>query len=87
MAAFAAAKRAKAKLVVAKLDRLSRDAFFLFGLQKTGVAFVCADMPDANELTIGIMAVVAQAERKMILWGVPKWRCSVQRQTDGRSAI
>ena len=66
MAALAAAKRAKAKLVVAKLDRLSRDAFFLFGLQKAGVAFVCADMPDANELTIGIMAVVAQAERKMI---------------------
>ena len=44
MAALAAAKRAKA----AKLDRLSRDAFFLFGLQKAGVAFVCADMPDAN---------------------------------------
>ena len=66
IAALAAAKRAKAKLVVAKLDRLSRDAFFLFGLQKAGVAFVCADMPDANELTIGIMAVVAQAERKMI---------------------
>ncbi len=55
-----------ATLVIAKLDRLSRDAHFLMGLQKAGVRFVCADMPDANELTVGIMAVVAQAERKMI---------------------
>src|SRR6476620_9583711 len=42
------------------------DAHFLLGLQKAGVKFVAADMPEANELTIGIMAVVAQAERKMI---------------------
>ncbi len=57
-------------LVIAKLDRLSRDAAFLLGLQKrlqkTGLRFIAADMPEANELTIGIMAVVAQAERKMI---------------------
>src|SRR4051795_2506222 len=49
-----------ATLVIAKLDRLSRDAAFLLGL------FVAADMPEANELVVGIMAVVAQAERKMI---------------------
>ncbi len=55
-----------AKLLIAKLDRLSRDAHFLLGLQKADVRFVAADMPEANELTIGIMAVVAQAERKMI---------------------
>ena len=55
-----------ATLVIAKLDRLSRDAHFLLGLQKAGVRFVDADMPEANELTIGILAVVAQAERKMI---------------------
>jgi DNA invertase Pin-like site-specific DNA recombinase len=55
-----------ATLLIAKLDRLSRDAHFLLGLQKAGVRFVAADMPEANELTIGIMAVVAQAERKMI---------------------
>lgn len=55
-----------ATLVIAKLDRLSRDAHFLLGLMKAGVRFVAADMPEANELTIGIMAVVAQAERKMI---------------------
>jgi DNA invertase Pin-like site-specific DNA recombinase len=55
-----------ATLVIAKLDRLSRDAHFLLGLQKAGVRFVAADMPEANEMVVGIMAVVAQAERRMI---------------------
>ncbi|WP_336486487.1 recombinase family protein [Methylobacterium nigriterrae] len=59
-----------ATLVIAKLDRLSRDAGFLLALEtdlkRSGLRFVAADMPDANELTIHIMAVVAQAERKMI---------------------
>lgn len=55
-----------AVLLIAKLDRLSRDAHFLLGLQKAGVRFVCADMPEANELTIGLLAVVAQHERQMI---------------------
>ena len=55
-----------ATLVIAKIDRLSRDAHFLLGLQKAGVKFVAADMPEANEMVVGIMAVVAQAERKMI---------------------
>jgi Resolvase, N terminal domain len=51
---------------IAKLDRLARDAHFLLGLQKAGVKFRAADMPEANEMVVGIMAVVAQAERKMI---------------------
>ena len=55
-----------ATLLIAKLDRLSRDAHFLLGLQKAGVRFIAADMPEANEMVVGIMAVVAQAERKMI---------------------
>src|ERR671911_796243 len=55
-----------ATLVIAKLDRLSRDAHFLLGLQKAGVDFVAADMPDANKMTVGIMALVAQHEREMI---------------------
>lgn len=55
-----------ATLVIAKLDRLSRDAHFLLGLQKAGIQFVAADQPFANELTIGLLAVVAQHERKMI---------------------
>jgi DNA invertase Pin-like site-specific DNA recombinase len=55
-----------AKLVIAKLDRLSRDANFLLGLEKVGVDFVAADMPNANRLPVGIMAMVAEEERRMI---------------------
>jgi DNA invertase Pin-like site-specific DNA recombinase len=55
-----------AKLVIAKLDRLSRDAHFLLGLEKAGIDFVAADMPNANRLTVGIMAMVADEERRMI---------------------
>jgi DNA invertase Pin-like site-specific DNA recombinase len=55
-----------ARLVIAKLDRLSRNAHFLFGLQEAGVDFVAADMPNANQLTVGIMAMVAQDEAKRI---------------------
>ena len=53
-------------LVIAKLDRLSRDAHFLLGLEKAGVEFVAADMPNANRLTVRLMAVIAQEEREMI---------------------
>ena len=55
-----------ATLVVAKLDRLSRNAAFLMALQNSGVSFVAADMPDANNFTVGIMALVAQQEREAI---------------------
>jgi DNA invertase Pin-like site-specific DNA recombinase len=65
-AAFKAARLYGAKLVIAKLDRLSRDAHFLLGLEKAGVDFVAADMPFANRLTVGIMALVADEERRMI---------------------
>src|SRR5580693_783048 len=64
--ALEACKVYGATLVIAKLDRLSRDAHFLLGLQKAGVKFVAADMPEANEMVVGIMALVAQAERRTI---------------------
>lgn len=64
--ALALCRLHNATLVIAKLARLSRDAAFLLNLQKAGVRFVAADLPEANELVVGIMAVVAQAERKMI---------------------
>ena len=60
------AKVTGATLVIAKLDRLSRNAAFLLALQDSGVKFVAADMPEANELTVGIMALVAQQEREAI---------------------
>ena len=64
--AVAHAKRTKATLVVAKLDRLSRNAGFLLTLRDSGLPLIFCDMPGANELTVGIMAVVAEAEGKMI---------------------
>src|SRR5215218_4072477 len=64
--AFRACRLRRAKLVIAKLDRLSRDARFLLGLEKAGVDFVAADMPTANRLTVGIMAMVADEERRLI---------------------
>jgi DNA invertase Pin-like site-specific DNA recombinase len=60
------AKRSEATLCVAKLDRLSRNAAFLLKLQDGKVPLVFCDYPNANELTIGIMAVVAQNEAKAI---------------------
>ena len=64
--AITACRQYGAKLVIAKIDRLSRDAHFLLGLEKAGVDFVAADMPNANKLTVHIMAMVAQEERRMI---------------------
>ncbi len=52
--------------VIAKLDRLSRNAAFLLALRDSGVRFLAADMPEANDLTIGIMALVAEQERQAI---------------------
>ncbi len=64
--ALKACRARRAVLVIAKLDRLARDAHFLLGLQKAGVDFVAADMPTANRLTVGIMALVAEEEARMI---------------------
>ena len=60
------AKVTGAVLVIAKLDRLSRNAAFLLTLRDSGVRFIAADIPDANDVTIGVLAVIAQAEREAI---------------------
>ena len=64
--AMAMAKAYGATLLIAKLDRLSRDAHFLIGLERSGVNFVACDNPQANRLTIGILALVAEQEREAI---------------------
>jgi DNA invertase Pin-like site-specific DNA recombinase len=64
--ALTACRLTGATLIIAKLDRLSRDAAFLLGLEKAGVEFIAADMPNANRLTVRLMAVIAQEEREMI---------------------
>lgn len=65
-AALAACRLHGATLVVAKLDRLSRNAAFLLNLQDSGVKFVAADNPVVNDMVVGMLAVVAQFEGKMI---------------------
>ncbi len=65
-AAMQLAKSKKAILLIAKLDRLSRNAAFLLQLQDSGVDFVACDMPNADKLSVGIIALLAQRERELI---------------------
>lgn len=60
------AKVTGATMLVAKMDRLSRNAAFLLALRDSGAKLVAADQPDVNDMTVGILAVVAEAERKAI---------------------
>lgn len=64
--AIAESKLNKASLVVAKLDRLSRNVSFIFTLRDSGVDFVALDLRDFNTMTLGIFASVAQHERELI---------------------
>ena len=65
-AAVTLARLTGATLLIAKLDRLSRNAAFLLTLRDSGTEFVAVDMPDANSVTVGIMAVIAEEERRAI---------------------
>lgn len=65
-AALNLAKLTGSKLVIAKLDRLSRNAAFLLHLQDSGADFVACDNPSATPLTVGILAIVAQEEARVI---------------------
>lgn len=66
VAALEACRKHKAKLVIAKLDRLSRNLAFIATLMESGVEFIAVDNPHANKLTVHILAAVAQHEREMI---------------------
>src|SRR6185369_12637823 len=66
LAALAHPRRTKATLVVAKLDRLTRNVAFLSALMESGVDFVACDNPHANRLTIHILAAVAEDEARRI---------------------
>jgi DNA invertase Pin-like site-specific DNA recombinase len=64
--ALALCRKRKAKLVIAKLDRLSRNLAFIAALMDSGVEFVAVDNPHATRLTLHILAAVAEHEREMI---------------------
>ena len=64
--ALALCRQRRAVLVIAKLDRLARSVAFISNLMASGVEFVAVDMPQANKLTVHILAAVAEHEREMI---------------------
>ncbi len=64
--AIAACKRLNATLVIAKLDRLARNVHFVSGLMESGIEFVACDNPNANRLTVHILAAVAEDEARRI---------------------
>ena len=59
-------KKEGATLLIAKLDRLSRNVVFLFQIKNSGVDIACCDLPELNTLTLGIFATMAQHERELI---------------------
>ena len=65
-AALIAARKIKAPVIVAKLDRLSRDVAFIAGLMAAQTPFVCCDIPHADPFLLHIYAAVAEQERRMI---------------------
>lgn len=66
LAALEECRKSRAVLLIARLDRLARNVAFIANLMESGVDFVACDMPQANRLTIHILAAVAEHERDMI---------------------
>jgi|SRR5215475_393663 len=63
---FSIARRESATLIIAKLDRLARSVAFIFKLRDSYVKSIACDMPEANTLTNGLLAALAQHERELI---------------------
>ena len=66
LAALRKCRKAKATLVIAKLDRLGRNVAFISALMESGVAFVGCDNPHANKLMLHMLAAFAEHERELI---------------------
>jgi len=102
-AAMEACKLKRAVLVIAKLDRLARNVHFISGLMESGIEFTACDMPQANRLTIHLMAAMAEHEREMISQrtkaalgaakargkqlGNPRWSESIQKASAARGLV
>jgi DNA invertase Pin-like site-specific DNA recombinase len=65
-AALASCRLTRATLIVAKLDRLARNAAFLLSLRDSGAELMAVDLPSMNRMTVGILAVVAEEEARLI---------------------
>ncbi|AHM60248.1 resolvase, N-terminal [Flammeovirgaceae bacterium 311] len=65
MKAIVHAKKHQALLVIAKLDRLSRNIFFISSLLESKVHFKACDLPEADHFTVHLFAALAEKERKM----------------------
>lgn len=65
-AALLHCRQTRSTLLIAKLDRLSRNVAFLFRLRDEGVKFQAIDIPDCNSLTLCVFAGMAQHEREII---------------------
>ena len=102
-AALDQCRRHKATLIIARLDRLARNVHFISGLMESGVDFVAVDMPQANRLTIHILAAVAEHEREAISQrtkaalgaakqrgtqlGNPRWQGSIEGARTARNPV
>ena len=100
-AALEFCRKHRATLVIAKLDRLSRDVHFISGLMKSGVEFIVADMPTATPVMLHIHAAIAEHERGAISQrtkaalqaakargtrlGNPRWQDSIERARAARN--
>jgi len=65
-AAIALCKQLKAKLLISRLDRLSRNAAFLMMLMDSNLDFICCDLPNIDRFCLSILACVSQHERNLI---------------------